>query len=172
MSSRFLILSMKVCGHLKPLRIETRMQRLFSANTMASTATSAAQGPESGNQIHQKIAGRQRFYKVVGVKESADGKGFHVTLDGSSIPPSANYLLSVLSTLMYTHLNVHTGKVLKTPGLCMRHAYLRIFLWIQWSEHVALSVRIQHVILLSCLIVISQLYSRVNGIFRQISDVE
>lgn len=107
MSSRFLILSMKVCGHLKPLRIETRMQRLFSANTMASTATSAAQGPESGNQIHQKIAGRQRFYKVVGVKESADGKGFHVTLDGSSIPPSANYLLSVLSTLMYTHLNVH-----------------------------------------------------------------
>ena len=112
MPSRFLIPPMKVCRHLKPLRFETRMQRLFSANTMTSAATlisTAAQGPESGDQIHQKIAGRQRFYKVVGVKESADGKGFHVTLDGSCSPPppSANYLLFVLSKLMYTHLYVH-----------------------------------------------------------------
>lgn len=105
---------MKVCGHLKPLRIETRMQRLFSANTMASTATSAAQGPESGNQIHQKIAGRQRFYKVVGVKESADGKGFHVTLDGKVLKTPARHPLILpnryLATLLACEWDFQTDK--------------------------------------------------------------
>ena len=89
-SSRFLMQSRSL------LAVTRLQQRLISATVSMPTLPPGLVGAsETQNQIHQKIAGRQRFYKVVGVKEAAEGKGFHVTLDGLYI----FHLIFILSIL-------------------------------------------------------------------------